>query len=671
MVYYDVKFKFELEKSKKSQRDKVKDAFFSVNRAFYEEGPTCKMLIYNHEGNIANAILCFPQKDYSLTLAKTEALSFVLTRAEKVNDVSFFGGAEEISLKVAINKIEKSITNHYFIRSAVRIAGVFCDASYWHHGIDFEEIIFSHARFDYSKALNKAKDILADKSFTEELNRIYSPLNKKKFYGNPVHYVINASSKETAKDMLQLLSMSLYENKRLVSSRVTYVKDVKHCDDDFENLCENSYGAIVAVEFNGETDSKNNYARDAEWKAEMLIDKISDFCGETLFVFVNIGKTSKICKSIMEELTKNIDLSFIEICEGKGNLKEAKKYLNQLLKENKVKYAKGDVTLPKQDEYSVFDVVTVFKKIRKSSIKNTIYKSYKDIKTVKVEAPKSLSNSYDKLQDMVGLDEIKSIIDQIISAQKINKIRKDKGLSVADTAKHMIFTGNPGSAKTTVARLLANILYDEHIIGRNIFVECGRQDLVGKYVGWTAKRVEEQFIKARGGVLFIDEAYSLVDESNSFGDEAINTIVQQMENHRDDVIVIFAGYPDKMQAFLEKNEGLRSRIAFHIDFPDYNGDELCEILKLMTKEKGYILEDEAVEKCREIFNIACQNEEFGNGRFVRNVLEQAIIKQSARICNEYNNQDLDEKELSKLSSSDFDINAAETYKAPEKIAIGF
>ena len=143
-----------------------------------------------------------------------------------------------------------------------------------------------------------------------------------------------------------------------------------------------------------------------------------------------------------------------------------------------------------------------------------------------------------------------------------------------------------------------------------------------------------------------------------------------MENYRNDVIVIFAGYPDKMERFLEKNEGLRSRIAFHIDFPDYNADELCDILRLMSKEKGYSLDEEAVKKCRDIFESACQNAEFGNGRFVRNLLEQAIIKQSSRLVKEYGNTKINKSIVSLLSADDFDINAAKVYKT-EKIAIGF
>ena len=402
---------------------------------------------------------------------------------------------------------------------------------------------------------------------------------------------------------------------------------------------------------------------------EHVSEVVSDFAFKTLFILVVLDNGKKLADSIISKLLKN-DISFVELFEGSGNKVQAKDYLMTLLKENNVPYSKCDFVIPDKEKYNTADVVEVYRNIKKNSIKNSIYKAYKEVKSVEVEAPKSASNSYDKLQSMVGLTEIKSIIDQIISAQKIKKMRKSLGLNIADTAKHMIFTGNPGSAKTTVARLLASILYDEHVLNKNKFVECGRQDLVGKYVGWTAKQVEAKFNEAQGGILFIDEAYSLVEKGGYYGDEAINTIVQMMENYRDDVIVIFAGYPDKMKRFLEKNEGLRSRIAFHIDFPDYNGEELCDILKFMTEDKGYTLDAEAEEKCRGIFEIACKNAEFGNGRFVRNVLEQAIIKQSSRIVSEYSGDKVDTKVISLLSADDFDINAAATYKSP-KVAIGF
>lgn len=172
------------------------------------------------------------------------------------------------------------------------------------------------------------------------------------------------------------------------------------------------------------------------------------------------------------------------------------------------------------------------------------------------------------------------------------------------------------------------------------------------------------------GVLFIDEAYSLVDDrSGSFGDEAIHMIVQEMENHRSDVIVIFAGYPEKMKQFLNRNEGLRSRIAFHLDFPDYNETEMVEILKLMIREKGYLCSDEALEKCRGIFAKAVLQEEFGNGRYVRNVLEQAMMKQSRRLMSAMTGKEISKEQIQQLLPEDFDVAAGNIEK--KRVRIGY
>ena len=175
---------------------------------------------------------------------------------------------------------------------------------------------------------------------------------------------------------------------------------------------------------------------------------------------------------------------------------------------------------------------------------------------------------------------------------------------------------------------------------------------------------------ARGGVLFIDEAYSLVDDSHSFGDEAINTIVQEMENHRNDTVVIFAGYPDKMEDFLARNEGLRSRIAFHLEFPDYDGDELYRILELMVHKRGLKLGKGAEDVCREILDGACSVPDFGNGRYVRNLIEKAQMSQSHRIVREYKGKKIGKTVVKTLMPEDFEPGEVRT-KKPEKRQIGF
>ena len=174
---------------------------------------------------------------------------------------------------------------------------------------------------------------------------------------------------------------------------------------------------------------------------------------------------------------------------------------------------------------------------------------------------------------------------------------------------------------------------DEKVLSTGVFVEAGRADLVGVHVGATAPLVKKKFKEAQGGVLFIDEAYSLCDSyDNGFGDEAINTIVQEMENHRDEVIVIFAGYPEPMKTFLDRNPGMRSRIAFSVEFDDYSVEELCEITKLMLSRKQMIVTEAGMKKLKKNFESVKESRDYGNGRFARKMLEEAEMNLAERIC---------------------------------------
>ena len=234
---------------------------------------------------------------------------------------------------------------------------------------------------------------------------------------------------------------------------------------------------------------------------------------------------------------------------------------------------------------------------------------------------------------------------------------------------HMVFTGNPGTAKTTVARLFARIMKDNDLLSQGKLVEVGRGDLVGKFVGWTAPAIQKKFREARGNVLFIDEAYSLVDDRDgSYGDEAINTIVQEMENHRDDVVVIFAGYPDKMECFIRKNPGLRSRIAYYVPFADYTTSELCNIAQLMSKQKGLTLNEKACSRLEEIFETAREERDFGNGRYVRNVLDKARMAQATRLLS----MDIDEISTADVTTiSADDIEEVPVIRNTKTRKIGF
>lgn len=237
-----------------------------------------------------------------------------------------------------------------------------------------------------------------------------------------------------------------------------------------------------------------------------------------------------------------------------------------------------------------------------------------------------------ELDEMIGLTSVKEIIHKAVAYYKLNKLCIDKGIAREKVSFHMVFTGNPGTAKTTVARLFAEVLKDEQVLSTGTFVEVGRADLVGTATGMTAPLVKRKLKEAQGGVIFVDEAYSLCDAyENGFGDEAINTIVQEMENYRDNVIVIFAGYPDKMKHFLDRNPGLMSRIAFHVEFEDYSIDELCAISDLLLERKNLKITKPARNKLRMLYDQAKGSEDFGNGRFVRKTIEEAEMNLAERL----------------------------------------
>ena len=536
-----------------------------------------------------------------------------------------------------------------------------------------QESLYGDSVYDKEEIINQAQTILADSSIYEEIDRIYSEKNEKKYYGNPVHYKITAGNVDAAKDIIELMIKALSSNNRLLGKRLSYMYNIKeNCydDDNTKSLFKLSKGVSIAIDMSGSDEDHGSYAsayHEVITDFESLIKANQLY---TLCFFVENTDKPGFTKNLVAAVQDEVHL--IEIKEGKGDRKQALEYLKTLAKRAKFDASVEELeeALPDQKEYRASDVYATYNKWFSNGLKSKVYRSYRQCEKIEIKVSDPINNPYEKLQMMVGLENIKSLVNQIINTAKVRKMRSDLGMDTHSVTQHMIFTGNPGSAKTTVARLIAEILKKEGTIENGKFVECGRSDLVARYVGWTAKTVAEKFRMARGGILFIDEAYSLVDDSNSFGAEAINTIVQEMENHRDDVIVILAGYPDKMESLLAQNEGLRSRIAFHLDFPDYSAEELLQILELMAKEKGYKLNDSIKIKCGKIFDLACHNKEFGNGRFVRNLLEQAILKQSDRIIRTNKNGKVDRKVLSTLMSVDFDVNIAEKYQKVEKV-IGF
>ena len=252
------------------------------------------------------------------------------------------------------------------------------------------------------------------------------------------------------------------------------------------------------------------------------------------------------------------------------------------------------------------------------------------------ERNKSIDEIFKDLNELVGLNNVKKMLTDLVDLIEFKK-KSGSYLKIKDTNLHMVFLGNPGTGKTTVARMVAGILYNLDYIEQNKLIEVSAKDLIGQYVGQTAPKTMEVIEKALGGVLFIDEAYSLATkpgQATTFNEECIATLIQAMENYRDNLVVIFAGYTKEMDAFLKSNSGIISRIGYTLEFKDYTVDELIQILLSMFKKSGFIVDNKALEKARQIIEKYRHTEGFGNARFVRNLYEKSVIKHASNTKNE-------------------------------------
>ncbi|NML44387.1 CbbX protein [Ramlibacter sp. G-1-2-2] len=257
-------------------------------------------------------------------------------------------------------------------------------------------------------------------------------------------------------------------------------------------------------------------------------------------------------------------------------------------------------------------------------------------------------------RDLVGLAPVKARIHDIAALLVMDRLRANLGLATQAPSLHMSFTGNPGTGKTTVALRMAQILHRLGYVRQGHLVAVTRDDLVGQYIGHTAPKTREVLKRAMGGVLFIDEAYYLYRPENErdYGQEAIEILLQVMENQRDDLVVILAGYAERMQAFFRSNPGMSSRIAHHLDFPDYRPDELMAIAQRMLAAQNYRLDEGAGEALERYIALRTQQPHFANARSVRNALDRARLRQASRLFAKDRHRALDADDLTTIAAGD-------------------
>ena len=574
---------------------------------------------------------------------------------------------EEVTLYDIVRYYNTAEHSRYeLFNSNVEYVDKFCVEEYVHsRGYATERIAEHHTRSEVEK---RAAFGLYDRDLLPELDRIKIPRAIEGAGGHPVHYVIKGSN---AKKACEDLISSLYENKRLRSKRFNIINDHEEYDRSYGLCFRTSKGCTMVVDITRYVQQHDNGAV-YDILNKRLFDLIKAYSRDALIVFLLPNELEKTAERIKKSLP---ELTFIEISEHPVMNNDAKKVLRAYCRKDKVKADKELLSMVAKDTgYNAANLRKMYDTWYANTLKTKVYPQYADFKkNLELEKNKLPQGSaYEKLKEMIGLEKVKQVIEQAVTYSKMQKLLADRGMPNAKRVMHMVFTGNPGTAKTTVARLFAQILKDNEVLSGGDLIECGRSDLVGRFVGWTAVQVKEMFKKAKGSVLFIDEAYSLLDgRSGSFGDEAINTIVQEMENCREDMVVIFAGYPKEMDEFISRNPGLRSRISFYVDFDNYSADELFDITKLIAKNNGYKLADDAGEMLVPIFENAIGSGDFGNGRFVRNLVEQAQLAQAVRLST-LDFDSLSGDDLITLCAQDFSqINTGIRLDENRKQRIGF
>lgn len=503
--------------------------------------------------------------------------------------------------------------------------------------INFEDI---YNDFFGKKSIQEEPKIIPnDKiNYNEEIDKLYITKDSKELLKKIINYILNyktniyvnfnikliMTNKETVNTILKLIESANKSNNYTDHSLVKQISFYKL--DNISSLEEiyNNYGIYVYKDLEGLTVHDSSYIKK----------------------FIHFLNNHKGDRKINILVSSSNDLTYLfqDDKELEDNL------FNFTIKE----------VLPTTNEI-LNDILSIVKDFDKDKLLNYIentftnnnldYPTYRDnlCKYISfnnelppLETSKTTKEIFEELNNLVGLEKVKKSLYDLVDLISLKKKTKDN-LTIKNINLHMLFLGNPGTGKTTVARLLAGILYNLKYIRQNKLIEVSSKDLVAEYVGQTAPKTMEVINRAKGGILFIDEAYSLaVTNNNSYNAEAIATLIKAMEDYRDDLVVIFAGYTKEMNDFINSNSGISSRIGYTFIFEDYTTEELKQIFIGMIKSSGFTINDSALEKLEKIIEENKNEKNFGNARFVRNVYEKTIILHAS---NTKNIKDIDKLKL--------------------------
>lgn len=592
----------------------------------FEENPACFVYVRGTRKTVVDAIACVD--------SSCDEKKFAKTFAEKLFDNIADIKVSEGKMFDFVNNIGDAEIDSYLTDSSATIdrlgLGFFYEIC---HGSFDERIVTEHkTKTSVYADVNK---YFLDEEYKRELDRIYAGKTLKKPIGNPAHYFMVSNDDDARMVRNRNLVFSLFYKGRINTKKYTIIglRDRNISEWHIEQLYRiNADGVIVLrvdedILFESET-------RNYKWRWSGVVNIIKRYASSVVTIISMDNASMNTRNKIISSLH---GIALIKFYDQEYKGESAVNCFCEIARQNGTNAPESEIEkIRKSDRtYSKRALQTIYSDWYNEYVATVQFPEYTAYFNGKGGEDDTLNekSAYDKLSEMIGLDNVKKVIDGAINHFKLQKEYKERGIDFARPAMHMVFSGNPGTAKTTVARLLAQILRDNKVLSRGELVEVGRADLVGEYVGQTAPQVKEVFRRAKGSVLFIDEAYSLLDDKKGlYGDEAINTIVQEMENARDDTIVIFAGYKNEMEEFVERNLGLSSRIAFHVDFDDYSEDELLAITKLLARQNSIIIDESCDQKLLDIYKKARQNPSFGNGRYARNVLEKAKLNQASRIA---------------------------------------